>query len=66
MGKIYKYRKVTDAITTHCLIEPDYNLIGTAKRVEELAVYDGWTYISVPDGVILPDQSGQMICRWSN
>lgn len=60
MGKIYKYRKVTDTLTTYCLIEPDYNLIGNSTRVKELATYDGWTYISVPDGLILPEQPGQI------
>jgi hypothetical protein len=60
MGKIYKYRKVTDAITTYCLIEPDYNLLKTKEHVEELDTIDSWTYVSVPDSIALPPQPEQI------
>lgn len=60
MVKIYKYRKITDSITTYCLLEPDYNLLKTEERVQELATIDGWTYVSVPDSIILPLQPAQI------
>jgi len=60
MIKLYKYRKIADAITTYCLIEPDYNLLKTKERVQELATIDGWTYVSVPDSIILPEQPPQI------
>lgn len=60
MGKIYKYRKITDAITTYSLIEPDYNLLKTNDRIEELATYDGWTYVDIPDDMVLPEQPDQV------
>lgn len=56
MAMILKYRKITDKYTTHCLREPDYNLLGTDKRVVELCTIDGNTYVAVPDGLVLPDQ----------
>lgn len=56
MVKILKYQKVTDEFTTHCLVEPDYNLLATEERITELCTIDGWTYVSVPDGIELPEQ----------
>ena len=56
MPKIYKYRKITDAFTTHSLREPDSRLAGEADRVTELCTIDDVTYVSVPDGVVLPEQ----------
>jgi hypothetical protein len=60
MEKIYKYRKITDDITTYCLLEPDYNLLATDERVKELATIAGYTYVSVPDGIVLPEQPEQI------
>jgi hypothetical protein len=60
MIKIYKYQKVQDQFTTHCLAEPDYNLSETEKRITELCTIDGVTYISVPDGITLPEQPEQI------
>jgi hypothetical protein len=60
--KIYKYRKITDSITTYCLLEPDYNLLDeNAERVQELAVIAGYTYVSVPDSINLPEQPPQIV-----
>ena len=62
MAKIYKYKKVTDAYTTHCLMEPDYNLLErdnpslVGVRITELCTLDDWTYVSVPDAISLPEQ----------
>ncbi|MDD4592777.1 MAG: hypothetical protein PHG06_20485 [Parabacteroides sp.] len=57
MAKIYKYQKITGQHTTHCLVEPDYDLLfGTEERVTELCTIAGDTYVSVPDGIILPEQ----------
>jgi hypothetical protein len=62
MAKIYKYRKITDNITTYCLLEPDYNLLGeNVERVQELATIAGYTYVRVPDGIILPPQPPQIV-----
>ena len=60
MTKIYKYQKVQDAYTTHCLVEPDYNLLGTEDRITELCTIDGVTFVSVPDSIILPAQPEQI------
>jgi hypothetical protein len=60
MTKIYKYQKVQDAYTTHCLVEPDYNLLETEDRITELCIIDGVTYVSVPDSIILPAQPEQI------
>ena len=62
MAKIYKYRKILDQYTTHALFEPDYYLLERDNpslegvRITELCVLDGWTYVSVPDTIVLPPQ----------
>ena len=60
MTKIYKYQKIQDAYTTHCLVEPDYNLLETEDRITELCTIDGITYVSVPDSITLPEQPEQI------
>jgi hypothetical protein len=60
MAKIYKYQKITDQFTTHCLVEPDYNLLEIEDRITELCTIDGITYVSVPDSIILPAQPEQI------
>ena len=60
MATILKYRKIIDKYTTHCLREPDYNLLDTDERVTELCAIDGATYASVPDGLVLPDQPDKL------
>lgn len=51
MATIVRYIKVHDAYTTHTLITP------TDAGCQELCTLDdGYTYISVPDGVTLPEQ----------
>lgn len=59
MAKIYRYRKIIDDITTHCLLEPDY-APEAEDRITELCTLDGYTYVSVPDGIALPDQPEQI------
>lgn len=56
MPKIYQYRKVIDAFTTHSLREPDSASAREEDRITELCTIDGMTYVSVPDTVILPVQ----------
>jgi len=60
MAKIYKYQKITDQFTTHCLVEPDYNLLETEDRITELCTIDGITYVSVPESITLPEQPEQI------
>ena len=60
MTKIYKYQKVQDAYTTHCLVEPDYNLLEIEDRITELCTIDGVTFVSVPDSITLPEQPEQI------
>jgi len=60
MTKIYKYQKIVDDYTTHCLVEPDYNLLETEDRITELCTIDGVTYVSVPDSITLPAQPEQI------
>jgi hypothetical protein len=55
MPKIYKYQKITDVYTTHTLIEPDYEM-ELNDRITELCNLAGEAYVSVPDGVTLPEQ----------
>lgn len=51
MATIVRYIKVHDAYTTHTLITP------TDAGCQELCTLDdGYTYVSVPDGVTLPEQ----------
>lgn len=56
MARIYRYQKIIDSYTTHCLVEPDYELLETDDRITELCELDGWTYVSVPDSIKLPEQ----------
>jgi hypothetical protein len=60
MVKIYKYQKILDQFTTHCLAEPDYNLSETEDRITELCTIGVDTYVSVPDSIILPAQPEQI------
>ena len=60
MAKIYKYRKVTDQHTTYSLREPDHGMQSDTERCTELCAIDGITFVSVPDGVVLPEQPAQL------
>lgn len=60
MAKIYRYQKVTDAFTTHSLRGPDFRSAEEESRVTELGTIDGFTYVSVPDGVVLPEQTKEI------
>jgi len=57
-AKIYRYTKIQDDYTTYTITEPDYQ--EGDKRITELCTIDGVTYITVPDGVALPEQSEQV------
>ena len=54
MAKQYKYRKITNDVTTLCLVEPDYELLKLKERVRAIGELDGFTYVEVPDSVALP------------
>jgi hypothetical protein len=56
MAKLYKYQKIIDTCVTHVLREPDYNLLETEDRITELCDIDGYTYVSVPDSISIPEQ----------
>jgi len=58
MPKVYKYTKKIDAFTTHTIAEPDYK--EDEDHITELCTIDEITYVSVPDSVVLPSQSGQV------
>lgn len=61
MAKLYKYQKFIDQHTTYCLVEPDYGRDGNeSDRVTELCTIDGYTYVSVPDSITLPQQPEQI------
>ncbi|MDO9585956.1 MAG: hypothetical protein Q7I93_05690 [Syntrophales bacterium] len=63
MPKIYKYQKITDAWTTYCLAEPDYNLLDSEERITELCTVEGETFVSVPDSMALPPQPEQIVVK---
>ena len=54
MPKILAYKKITTRITTYTLVEPDTQ--DETQRITELCTIDSVTYVSIPDGVVLPDQ----------
>lgn len=58
MAKILSYRKVTDEYTTYTLREPDYG--EEDDHITELCTINGVTYVSVPDGMELPEQPEQI------
>ena len=62
MPKIYKYQKITDQFTTHCLLEPDYGREAgeESERITELCTIDGVTFVSVPDSITLPQQPEEL------
>jgi len=60
MAKIYQYQKVTDRYTTHVLRLPAVAEDESQPPVTELCTIDGWTYVSVPDEVVLPEQSKEV------
>ena len=55
MTSIVRYRIVSDALTTYRLKEPT-NPDATTPRCTELCTLDdGYTYVAVPEGAVLPD-----------
>ena len=59
MSKIMSYKIERDKFTSYTLIHPDYE-INDQDRITELCTIDDLTYISVPDGVVLPEQFEQV------
>ena len=57
---IVSYRKTSDAYTTYELRTPDAQGDEGEIFCAELGTIDGLTYVSVPDGVTLPDQLPQV------
>jgi hypothetical protein len=60
MPKIYKYQKIVDIHTTHCLVEPDYGRDCDEDRITELCTIGDDTYVSVPDTITLPRQPEEL------
>lgn len=61
MATIVRYKKAQDAYTTYQLQLPDSQGLDDQIRCTELATLaDGYTYVSVPDAVMLPDQPEQI------
>lgn len=52
MTHIVSYQKQSDAYTTYTLLAPEGST--------ELCTIDGVTYVSVPDGAVLPEQPTQI------
>jgi hypothetical protein len=63
MAKQYKYRKITNEVTTLCLVEPDYELLNLKERVREIGALDGFTYIEVPDSVTLQKEQPVLLIQ---
>lgn len=55
MTYIIRYQIVSDALTTHRLKEPESALLDGPRCTELCTLDDGYTYVSVPDGVTLPE-----------
>lgn len=60
MPKIISYQKTSDAYTTYELRMPDAQGAEGEIYCTELGTIDGLTYVSVPDGVTLPEQLPQV------
>ena len=60
MTSIVSYRKTSDAHTTYELHMPDAQGEEGEIYCAELGTIDGLTYVSVPDGVTLPEQLPQV------
>ncbi len=57
---LFSYRKTSDAHTTYELHMPDAQGEEGEIYCAELGTIDGLTYVSVPDGVTLPEQLPQV------
>lgn len=55
MTTIYRYAKVSDPYTTHTLATPP-----DSGCTELCTLDDGYTYVAVPVGVMLPDQPDEI------
>jgi hypothetical protein len=59
MPKIFSYRKVTDKYTTYTAVDSGEE----DKRITELCVINGNTYISVPNNFVLPEQPKEITLK---
>ncbi len=59
MPSIVRYQPVSDDYTTYHLLTPASNDMD-ALRATVLATLDGYTYVSLPDGMKLPSQPKQI------
>ena len=53
MYNIARYQKISDEYTTHRL---RHNAGEDDPSPVELCEIDGWTYVALPDGIVLPEQ----------
>ena len=60
MATIISYKKTSDVYTTYELHTPDAQGDEADIFCTELGTLDGLTYVSVPDGVVLPEQLPQV------
>lgn len=56
MTTIYSYQKVSTPYTVIQAVLPDSAVVNDELHCTELCTIDGITYLSVPDGVTLPEQ----------
>ncbi len=59
MTSIYRYQKVTDEFTTYRMAEPRDDS-GNSLAIELCTLADGYTYVSVADAAVLPDQPSEI------
>lgn len=61
MSFIVRYQKFIDAIHT---VEISWPVNSKGERLgQELATIDGWTYCSIPAGVVLPTQPSSIVVQ---
>jgi len=63
MTSIVRYRIVSDALTTYRLKEPNDPDATTPRCTELCTLDDGYTYVAVPDGVVLPEDQPESVSQ---
>jgi hypothetical protein len=61
MTSIIRYRIVSDALTTYRLKEPNGPDATTPRCTELCTLDDGYTYVTVPEGVTLPNDQPESV-----
>lgn len=61
MPSILRYRIVSDALTTYRLREPDAPELDGPRCTELCTLEDGYTYVTVPEEVILPTEQSASV-----